>query len=65
MRTLDLRVMQIIKYFIRYWFYKKMFMFFFLLRFINSTISFEQVIEVLKNGSLYEQVLNISGVDIN
>ena len=38
-----------------------MFMFFFLLRFINSTIIFEQVVEVLDNGSLCEEALDTSG----
>ena len=46
-------------------FSNKMFMFFFLLRFINSTIIFEQVVEVLDNGSLCELALDIGGADIN
>ena len=40
-------------------FSNKMFMFLFHLRFIKSTIIFEEVVEVLDNGSLCEQVLDI------
>ena len=40
-------------------------MFFFLLRFINSTIIFKHVVEVLDNGSLCEQALDIGGAGIN
>ena len=40
-------------------------MFFFLLRFINSSIILERAVEVLDNGSLCEQVLDIGGAGIN
>ena len=42
-----------------------MFMFLLLLCFINSTIIFEQVVEVLDNDSLCRQVLDIGGAGIN
>ena len=61
MRTFNLRVMQIINISSDIGFSNKMFMFFFLLRFINSTIIFEQVVEVLDNGSLCAQALDIWG----
>ena len=40
-------------------------MLFFLFHFINSTVIFEQVVEVLDYGSLCEQVLDIGGAYIN
>ena len=42
-----------------------MFMFLFLLRFINSTISFEKVLELLRNVSPCVQVLDVGGIGTN